>query len=127
MEHPMSPKMESRISLSHTELNPLTGLYDSRGFMHQAKSWIPNLSPKAYAMIAIDIAHFRLFNKFYGRDAGDRLLIYIADHLKNIQECRRGLAGYFGSDNFCIIMPFHDDAVRQLKEDLLKGFFNGAI
>lgn len=121
MEHPMSPKMESRISLSHTELNPLTGLYDSRGFMHQAKSWIPNLSPKAYAMIAIDIAHFRLFNKFYGRDAGDRLLIYIADHLKNIQECRRGLAGYFGSDNFCIIMPFHDDAVRQLKEDLLKG------
>ena len=115
MEHQMSPKMEPPIHPSHTELNPLTGLYDSRGFINQAKAVIPNLPAKEYVMIAIDMAHFRLFNKFYGRDAGDKLLIYIADHLKNIQECHHGLAGYFGSDNFCIIMPSQKEMILQLK------------
>ena len=64
MEHQMSPKMEPPIHPSHTELNPLTGLYDSRGFINQAKAFIPNLPAKEYVMIAIDMAHFRLLNKF---------------------------------------------------------------
>ena len=59
MEHQMSPKMEPPIHPSHTELNPLTGLYDSRGFINQAKAFIPNLPAKEYVMIALvsNISH----------------------------------------------------------------------
>lgn len=38
----------------------------------------------AYSMVAIDIEHFRLFNKLYGRETGDELILYIQNCLKEI-------------------------------------------
>ena len=34
-------------------------------------------NPEDYCLMAIDIEHFKLFNDWYGQEAGDRLLAMI--------------------------------------------------
>ena len=70
------------VEQAYTELNPLTGLYYSHNFFKKADEYLGQAKPKDYCLVAIDIEHFRLFNKLYGRDSGDELLIYIAECVK---------------------------------------------
>ena len=105
----------------HTDLTPelmaknsLTGLYSPRGFIEEARLFIPRMAPNEYCLIAMDIMHFRLFNKFHGRSAGDQLLIQIAGCLERVREQYGGVTGYFEGDNFCIVMPWRADLVEEL-------------
>ena len=52
------------------ERNPLTGLYYDKFFLHKVDDIVKNAKPDTYCMVAVDIEHFRLFNKLYGREAG---------------------------------------------------------
>lgn len=65
----IDPEIEQYVQQAYTELNPLTGLYFNRTFMKKAKEFLTEIQSGAYCMVAVDMAHFRLFNKFYGRDA----------------------------------------------------------
>ncbi len=105
----------------HTDLTPelmaknsLTGLYSPRGFIEEARLFIPRTGPNEYCLIAMDIMHFRLFNKFHGRSAGDQLLIQIAGCLEQIRNQYGGVTGYFEGDNFCVVMPWRADLVEEL-------------
>lgn len=114
-------KEETYVRQAYTELNPLTDLYYNRAFFKKADSYLKNIEPHTYCFVAIDLEHFRLFNKIFGRDAGDELLVYIADCLKKMQETHGGIAGYLGGDNFCMLMPDEFGLVRDLKYDIIKG------
>ncbi len=117
----IDPEIEQYVQQAYTELNPLTGLYFNRTFMKKAKEFLTEIQSGAYCMVAVDMAHFRLFNKFYGRDAGDKVLIYIAGVLKNIQKHHGGIAGYFGGDNFCIIILYQMELIKKMREDFIEG------
>ena len=112
---------EKYVRQAYTELNPLTGLYYNRAFFKKADKYLKGVEPRTYSFVAIDIEHFRLFNKLYGREAGDELLVYIAECLKKIQREHGGIAGYLGGDNFCLLMPDEFGLVRELKYDIIKG------
>ncbi len=112
---------EKYVRQAYTELNPLTGLYYNRAFFKKADRYLKGVEPRTYSFVAIDIEHFRLFNKLYGREAGDELLVYIAECLKRIQREHGGIAGYLGGDNFCLLMPDEFGLVRELKYDIIKG------
>lgn len=47
--------------------NRVTGLYPPSGFMEKARPLIERAPAEKYCMVAVDIRHFRLFNKFHGR------------------------------------------------------------
>lgn len=113
---------EQYVRQSYTELNPLTGLYYNRAFFKKTDELLCSSHVGSYAIVAIDIAHFRMFNKSYGREEGDRLLIYIANCLKKVQNLYHSIAGYLGGDNFCILMPDRREAIQNLESDILKGF-----
>ncbi len=104
--------------------NLLTGLSYPQGFMEDARWFIQGTKPNAYCMIAIDILHFRLFNKFHGRDMGDRYLRYIADALQTVRKEHGGVAGYFEGDNFCLIMPFRTELIQKLWDKIMAGSTN---
>lgn len=112
---------EQYVHEAYTELNPLTKLYYNRAFFRIADEYLKKIKPGTYSMVAIDMEHFYLFNKLYGRDEGDKLLIYIADCLRKVQDTYGGVAGYLGGDNFCILMPNRFDLVRELKYEIIKG------
>lgn len=102
------------------EMDSLTELRNVRDFMEEAGTRIQNLLPGAFCMAALDIDHFRLFNKFYGRAAGDELLCYIAGRIQEETNVEGGLAGYFNSDNFCMVVPYQMERIRRLRDDIVK-------
>ena len=93
--------------LSHRQggVDQLTGLYDSGTFMRTAAEFVAARDDRTLEFLYIDIENFKVFNEWFGRDAGDRLLETIADHLKEIVATHTGLAGYLGGDDFVILLP----------------------
>ena len=56
-------------------------------------------------LVVIDLQHFKLFNEWYGRDAGDRVLADIGRTLGAAAEAHDGVAGYMGGDDFSLLVP----------------------
>ena len=110
------------IRLGYTELNPMTRLYDSRIFLRRADELLSKADKSNYVMLAMDFVHFRLYNKIYGREEGDKVLVNTAKILKDIQDKYAGVAGYFGADNFCIVVPDDEKIFKEI-EDAVKGCF----
>ncbi len=102
-------------------IHPLTGLFSEQTFFEQVDKRLLQLEPNTYCLVAIDIEHFRLFNKIYGRKEGDYLLEYVADCVRNIAEEWNGIAGYLGGDNFGILMPSQQEVLKKLKKDISAG------
>ncbi|MFR3753049.1 MAG: diguanylate cyclase domain-containing protein [Enterocloster sp.] len=47
-------------------------------FFRQSAAFLKHVkNPEDYCLMAIDIEHFKLFNDWYGQEAGDRLLAMI--------------------------------------------------
>lgn len=112
---------ERNAGQAYAERNPLTGLYGNLAFFKKVDEYLKSAEERNYCFVAIDIEHFRLFNKIYGREAGDELLIYIAECLRRIEQSHGGIGGYLGGDNFCLLMPDEFGLVRELKHDIIKG------
>jgi len=77
--------------------DPLTGLYNRRylyeQMAHEMARWERNREP--FALILLDIDHFKRFNDHYGHDLGDEVLIALASLLqehvrKSDVPCRLG-------------------------------------
>ena len=116
MERESAANPRSQESLTK---NLLTNLFFPRGFLEESRRFIPRSNPDTYCMAAIDILHFRLFNKLHGRDAGDKLLRRIANCLEGMRRQYGGVTGYFEGDNFCIVMPWRTELLTQLRSDIL--------
>ncbi len=93
----------------------LTGLYFKRSFFEQARLFLDAQdNEQEFCLVAVDIEHFKLFNEWYGREAGDKFLLDIGLKLRDAcAECE-GIAGYLGDDDFVIIVP----QIRNLLENL---------
>lgn len=81
--------------------DPLTGLYNRRGFYEQS---VRVGDAENQYVIAIDIDHFKTINDRFGHDTGDDVLVRIADLLK--QTCRDGdIISRFGGEEFIVLLP----------------------
>ena len=73
---------------------------------------------EGYCLVAIDIEHFKLYNKWWGRQAGDEFLADIALVLKDYESRYDGIAAYVGGDNFAILLPDNQEIIRALTKAL---------
>ena len=117
-------KADRYVHKAYTEINPLTGLYFNRAFFRKADDLICNISDDEHILLAIDIERFRLFNRLYGRSEGDRLLLTIADCLRELLEKEEGVAGYLGGDNFAILLPACCSLVEELQRNISEKMEN---
>ena len=99
-------------------LSPLTGLYLEQTFFDKVEECLKNGAEDISYMVAIDIEHFRLYNKLHGREAGDELLILVADLLKAFQGQYGGVSGYLGGDSFGQLVVADKDILMQFCEDI---------
>jgi diguanylate cyclase (GGDEF)-like protein len=86
--------------------DPLTGLFNRRYIEETMQREIlrASLDQSKIGIIMADIDDFKHFNDTYGHEAGDELLIKIADFLKS--EIRGSdIAGRFGGEEFLMILP----------------------
>lgn len=87
------------------EHDQLTGLYNAATFYDKAEQLVSDKPDAAFEAVYIDIAHFKIFNEWHGREAGDEILRAIASRLKDISERHDGIAGYLGGDDFVLVLP----------------------
>lgn len=88
--------------------NLITNLYNFRTFLYKTSEIMLENPQKKFAMIVLDIANFKTVNEFCGRDAGDKLLVAIADGLRKYEH-EYAVASQFRADNFGLLLPFEEE------------------
>ena len=101
-------------------MDVVTGLFYKRAFFEAAQDFLQNNNDeKEFCLVALDIEHFKLFNEWYGREAGDKFLSDLALRLKEAAVARCGIAGYLGDDDFAIVVPNRRDVLELLEADII--------
>jgi len=100
----------------YIELDDLTGLYAGNTFFKQADVFKTQIAEGAFCMVAIDLEHFRVFNKLFGRAQGNCLLMQIAECLKAFRKKYDGVVGYLGGDNYGIVLPYKKELLHELRK-----------
>ncbi|MEZ4845508.1 MAG: GGDEF domain-containing protein [Bdellovibrionota bacterium] len=87
-----------------SEHDPLTALYNRRTFESLIEYNINNANEnKGYALLILDIDHFKAYNDSYGHPAGDRLLISFSKTLKNAVRLS-DYVGRLGGEEFGVFL-----------------------
>ena len=94
--------------------DPLTGLYNRRGFLHLAGERLHQAASEraGWKLCTWDVAAFRDINTRFGHDKADALLMTIADALRD-SVTSSALLAHMGADRFLALIP---EAGSQLLE-----------
>lgn len=92
--------------------DPLTGLSNRRHFEVELKSWIMGLQKGGpeFAVFYIDLDRFKSVNDTLGHEAGDRLLISVANMLRRLTK-ETDLIARLGGDEFVVLRPLGASAL----------------
>lgn len=107
------PEAERKSAIAE-RIDSLTGLYRPSEFMRRANAFLEARRDGAWCIATVDMGHMRLFNEWYGQAEGDRLLADVGTVLKDIENAGMGVAGYWGQDDFCVLIPFKHITVHQI-------------
>ncbi len=107
------PEIERKSAVAE-RIDTLTGLYRPSEFMRRANAFLRTGRDGAWCIATVDMGHMRLFNEWHGQAEGDRVLADVGTVLKDIENTGKGVAGYWGQDDFCILAPFEHDTVHRI-------------
>ncbi|MEG1810415.1 MAG: EAL domain-containing protein [Clostridia bacterium] len=89
------------------EYDALTGIYNKTKFFDATREMINASHDERFVFIRLDVDRFQLINSFFGVADGDKLLIYIAEHLKDeTKNFNKATLGRIESDIFCFCIPY---------------------
>ena len=92
----------------------VTNLLLEKEFLLKGQDLIIADPDKNWCLISIDIIHFRFFDEWYGRDSGNLLLAKIGATFAEKETEIDGISGYFGKDDFAIMMPYDEEKIKML-------------
>lgn len=86
--------------------DPLTGLFNRRAFIELAERELARArrARSPYAVLMVDLDHFKRVNDEYGHQAGDRVLAGFGDIAKRSLRTE-DLVGRYGGEEFCALLP----------------------
>lgn len=102
-----------------SEISETYGLYGKGQFFKLVDYKVKN-EKGDYCLVAMDIEHFKLFNKWMTRANGDAFLEAIANTLKTYEKEHNGIAAYMGGDNFAIFLPNQKVLLSLLEQNLVE-------
>jgi diguanylate cyclase (GGDEF)-like protein len=90
----------------------MTGLYNRRYFFETMPAYFQQatLENEAFAVVMVDIDHFKGINDVYGHDVGDQAIIHLAEILRTNTD-RYDMVSRFGGEEFCIVLKGSDESV----------------
>lgn len=107
------PEAERKSAIAE-RIDSLTGLYRPSEFMRRANTFLKTRRDGTWCVATVDMGHMRLFNEWHGQAEGDRMLADVGTVLKNIENGDMGVAGHWGQDDFCILIPFEHNTIHQI-------------
>lgn len=127
--------LEERETLSGLSmLDPLTGLYNRRGFQFRLDSLLA-LGAGQHSVLLLDIDHFKAYNDHYGHMMGDQALMRVSAAIRNSVRSR-DIVTRFGGEEFMVLLPNCDmptamlaaERIRQHIYDLrIPHMFNASV
>lgn len=107
------------------ERDGVTNIYNISTFYNKAQELVKNNDPATgkYAIIRLDIDHFRVVNDIYSWQVGDNILRFIANSLlENIN--KDSICGRMSGDVFVMCVKYSsipeiEDMLNRIKEDIL--------
>ncbi|MDD6340429.1 MAG: sensor domain-containing diguanylate cyclase [Butyrivibrio sp.] len=99
--------LESQILYMDAQTDQLTGLKNRKGFYEYYNEQITpvlNTAGTVSSVIMCDIDHFKHVNDTYGHNAGDAVLVHVANHLEASAE-GIGQVVRWGGEEFIILLP----------------------
>ena len=103
----------------------VTNLLLEKEFLLKGQDLIISDPDRDWCLISIDIIHFRFFDEWYGRDSGNLLLAKIGATFVEKEIEINGISGYFGKDDFAVMMPYDEEKINMLYEtvrDIILSF-----
>lgn len=92
-------------------LDELTGIYNRQGFYRYTREMLNEHPDIQFCLVYWNIRKFKVVNNLFGREAGDKILVRLADTIR--KEFGGGTATYgrLERDNFICCVP--DDVIKQ--------------
>ncbi len=105
--------------------DPLTGLFNRRGFSQKVREWLRDPDHKAVpsAVVLADLDYFKLINDSYGHSAGDHVIEAFARLLRNASAVDYVL-GRAGGEEFVIFLPRANGAAARLFSEAVRDRFS---
>lgn len=101
----------------------LTALSNRRNFEVESKAWIANLRDQGteFAVLYIDLDDFKIVNDTLGHEAGDHLLVAVAEQLRKLCD-ETDFIARLGGDEFVILRRLGDSAlnISGLADDIVQ-------
>ncbi|MEN3044395.1 MAG: diguanylate cyclase [Candidatus Hydrothermales bacterium] len=95
----------------------LTGLYNHKTFQEKLLDHIKRNTP--FSLILVDVDHFKKINDTYGHPFGDKVLVKIAEILREETE-RVGIPGRYGGEEFALIIEGSKEYAKHKGEEIRK-------
>ncbi|MBU0936156.1 MAG: diguanylate cyclase [Spirochaetes bacterium] len=117
-------------------IDPLTGLANRRRFDEHIDHELRRMSrlyrqsqPEFFTSILLcDLDHFKLYNDYYGHQAGDECLRTVADLLRSCLHRPGDMACRYGGEEFVIILPGTGlDGAQAVAERLMQTLCHQAL
>lgn len=102
---------------SDNNRNETTGLLMKSAFVAEVGKMTKDIAVN-WCLVAVDIDNFKLYNEWYGHSSGDLLMAQIGTKIKDMTDLLGGTAGYFGQDDFCLLIPFNKEAIDDLYAEI---------
>lgn len=113
---------------SLSSYDSLTGLLSRHAFFDNANNYVSlaTREKKAFAVMIIDLDHFRLINDRHGRPAGDAVLKLFADIVNSVAR-RSDIIGRLGGEEFAMVLPSTATTEALEFSERLHGAINKAV
>ena len=95
----------------------ITGLPEGMAFFRPAQERLPELGSD-WCVINIQIEHFKYFTDWFGLEASRDLLSRIGEMIRSAALQAGGMPGQPGLEEFCLIVPYDEDWIHGLFEEL---------
>ncbi len=100
------------------DIDDVTGLLQSKTFIQKAINIFEEKKNKGWCIVLLDIEHFRLFDEWFGREQGNYLLARIGHTINQYNKNNGGFGGYFGQDDFALLVPYQQTKIKLLFENI---------
>lgn len=103
------------------ELDALTEVFSRRAMMDRVDAAVLNAQEQACALFFIDLDGFKAVNDSCGHREGDRVLVAVAQALKDAVRAEDAV-GRFGGDEFLVLAPVRDrEGAHTMAQHLLQA------
>ncbi|MBR2760611.1 MAG: EAL domain-containing protein [Solobacterium sp.] len=107
---------EDRQTISSTERDPLTGLYNRDYFYRYARQFELRHPDTETDAVIVDVSHFHMINERFGNRYGDKMLRKIGSALKESLKGTGGLVCRREADTFMVYVPHGFDCEKMLEK-----------